>query len=79
MDQILAKETHGWKEIERRSYAEVLTNEKELIKRVDQFNTDWKNITLNMKNITDNRRSMRKKKLVESRNWFVWVMFVFRY
>ena len=79
MDQILAKETNGWKEIERRSYAEVLTNEKELIKRVDQFNTDWKNITLNMKNITDNRRSMRKKKLVESRNWFVWVMFVFRY
>ena len=26
MDPILTKETHGWKEIERKSYAEVLTN-----------------------------------------------------
>ena len=46
MDQILPKETHGRKEIERKSYAEVLTNGTGIIKRVDQFNTEEKNITV---------------------------------
>ena len=55
MDPILTKETHGWKEIERKSYAEVLTNGTGAIKRIDQFNIEGKNITVDVKNITDNR------------------------
>ena len=62
MDQILLKETHGWKEIERKSYAEVLTNGTGTIRRVDQFNTEEKNITVDMKNITDNRIQRKKRK-----------------
>ena len=62
VDQILKKETYGRKEIERKSYAEVLTNGTRAIKRTDQFNTNGKNITMDMKNITDNRIQRKKKK-----------------
>ena len=55
MNQILIKETHGRKEIEKKSYAEVLANGTGAIKRVDQFNTEEKKIAADMKNIADNR------------------------
>ena len=54
MDQILRKDTHGRKEIERESYVEVLAHGTGTIQRVDQFNSDKKNITVDMKNITEN-------------------------
>ena len=37
MDHILTKKTHGRKEIERKSYAEVLANGAGAIKRVDNL------------------------------------------
>ena len=55
MNQILTKETYGRKEIENKSYAEVLANGTGAIERVDQFNTEGKRIAADMKNIADNR------------------------
>ena len=55
MDQILTTETHGRKKIEKKSYAEILTNGTGAIKRHDEFNTEGKNITAVMKKITENR------------------------
>ena len=69
VDHILQKGTHGQKEIERKSYAAVLTNRTGTIKRADQFNTEEKNITVGMKNITDNRIQRKKKKYEKRRLW----------
>ena len=55
MNQILIKETYGRKEIENKSYAEVLANGTGAIERVDQFNTEGMRIAADMKNIADNR------------------------
>ena len=62
MNQILIKETYGRKEIENKSYAEVLANGTGAIERVDQFNTEGKRIAADMKNIADNRIYGKKKK-----------------
>ena len=62
MDQILRKDTHGRKDIERESYVEVLAHGTGTIQRVDQFNTDKKNITVDMKNITENWIQRKNKK-----------------
>ena len=45
VDQILPKEIHVRKEIQRNSYAVILPNGTGTIKRVDQFNTEDKNMT----------------------------------
>ena len=62
VDQILTKETHRRNEIERKSYAEILTIETRTIIRVDQFNTEEKNITVDMKNITEKKKKYEKKR-----------------
>ena len=77
MDQILTKETQG-------QNAAVLTDGMEASERVGQNNSDRKIITVDMKNITDNRIqreriSLRTKEFVVRRNWFVWVMHVLKY
>ena len=77
MDQILTKETQG-------QNAAVLTDGMEASERVGQNNSDRKIITVDMKNITDNRIqreriSLRTKEFVVRRNWFVWVMYVLKY
>ena len=77
MDQILTKETQG-------QNAAVLTDRMEASKRVGQYNSDRKIITVDMKNITDNRIqreriSLRTKEFVVRRNWFVWVIYVLKY
>ena len=77
MDQILTKETQG-------QNTAVLTDRMEASKRVGQYNSDRKIITVDMKNITDNRIqreriSLRTKEFVVRRNWFVWVMYVLKY
>ena len=77
MDQILTKETQG-------QNAAVLTDGMEASERVGQNNSDRKIITVDMKNITDNRIqteriSLRTKEFVVRRNWFIWVMYVLKY
>ena len=53
-------------------------------KNVDQFNNEGKNVTVDKKNVTENRiqrkkSGMKKKKFVVSRNRFVLVKYVLKY